>query len=307
VKLFIQKILCFGAAITGTLFIVIALLALVTDREHDYTLASSIRDIYMGDSRIELAINDSMLPNSLNLGASSESFYYSYYKLDRILKNTPTIRRVFLGIGHHSISSYYDRFVDGHFSVAVAPRYFNLLPSEQQARILKANTGDFLKFMRNYILEGLTKLSTDNENLQTSAFANPFVNTHAVEASMDKRAQFQYYTNRRLNNFSDENMAYLQKIIRLCNERNVEIILLGCPQHAYYRQQIPKPYLEKLCEVIRCEQVRYIDLSAIVLNDAGYAPDGDHVSREGARETTLQLFDSLERRVHSKCEHGATH
>jgi hypothetical protein len=298
-KLFIQKIIFFGAAVIGVSFMVITIIAFATDRDDDYTLTSSIRDIYIGDSRIELAINDSMLPHSLNLGESSESFYYSYYKLAKILKNTPTIRRVFLGIGHHSISSYYDRFVDGHFSAAVAPRYFNLLPRGEQARILSANSGQFLKFMHNYIVEGLSKLSAKNEHVQAGSLSNPFVQSQAFETSMDKRAQFQYYTNKKLNGFSDENMEYLQRMIRLCNERNVEIILLGCPQHPYYTQRIPETYLQKLSEVIRREPVRYIDLSAIVLNENGYAPDGDHVSREGSQETTLRLLDSLEIKVSS--------
>jgi hypothetical protein len=85
-------------------------------------LDPSITKIFIGDSHMEKAINDSLLENSVNLAQSSESLYFSYYKLKILLEHNPTIKDVYLGFSYHSVSSYYDKFIFGEFSNAISSR-----------------------------------------------------------------------------------------------------------------------------------------------------------------------------------------
>ena len=98
-----------------------------------------IKNVYLGDSHIQYAINDSIIPNSLNLATTSESFYFSYYKLKLLLDNNPAVENVYLGFSYHSLSNYYERFISGDYSSAIAPKYFYILPSKEQFRMIYWN------------------------------------------------------------------------------------------------------------------------------------------------------------------------
>ena len=73
---------------------------------NDDQIKGNISDIYIGDSHIKHAINDSIIPNSLNIAESSESFYFSYFKLKILLENNPSIKKVHLGLSYHNLSNY---------------------------------------------------------------------------------------------------------------------------------------------------------------------------------------------------------
>lgn len=298
---FLRKIALF---ISIALFLVTALVLAVfffTDGDSNYRLDPTITDLYIGDSRIELAINDSLLPNSLNLGANSESYYYSYYKLEKILRNNHTIKRVFLGIGHHSFSSFYDRCVTDRFAEETAPRYFNLLPRNEQLRIINAEEVNTGRLLRNYILEGLKKLFNGRKNRYNGSFSNDLLVSNAKLPTIDKRAQFHYFTNKHLNGYSEQNIEYLRKIIGLCAVKNIELIALSAPQHSHYKNQIPTNFLEKYCAIIEQEKLNYIDLSSLPLQDDCFAPDGDHVSMKGANIATTELRKLLQAGTWSEC------
>ena len=89
-------------------------------------LDNSITTVFLGDSHIEQAINDTLLENCINLGQNSESLYFSYFRLKVLLESNPSIKVVCLGFSYHSLSSYYDKFIVGEFSNAISNRYFCL-------------------------------------------------------------------------------------------------------------------------------------------------------------------------------------
>jgi hypothetical protein len=106
---------------------------------------------------------------------------------------------------------------------------------------------------------------------------------------MDKRINFQYFADGCLNEFSFINMAYFEKIVNLCKDYNVEIILLNAPLHPYYKKMIPAEYESKYSELINCYKLAVIDFSSICNDDCCFTPDGDHVSLKGAMEVTEEI------------------
>ncbi|MFN5619707.1 MAG: hypothetical protein ACK478_00245 [Flavobacteriales bacterium] len=268
-------------------------LLVFTDTNEDFQLPADVTSLYMGDSRMELGINDALLEHSQNCGAQSESFYYSYFKLKKLLQNNSGIHRVYLSVGHHSFSSYYDRFVDGNFSASVAPNYIGILPSHEQSRILAANSENALKFSRNFFLQGFKKLFRNDGNLGTGGFNNLFQDSKSSTSAMDKRFRFQYYTNQKLNATSEETLTYLKLISQLCAEKGVELIAISLPVHPYYFEHIPGEYREAFCKNLEDMQLKFFDLSQLPLSDDCYAPDGDHLSAKGADIATLRLKEII--------------
>ena len=158
-KRFLRKTLTFliiptiiGSSIF-TLFVI-----WITNLSSEYQLKSDIRNIYIGDSHIEKAINDSIMPNSLNLGTTSESFYFSYYKLKLLLNNNPHVKKVYLGFSYHNLSNYYEKFISGDYSVIIAPKYFYILPPKEQFKMVYWNKKKLISFIKTTIEKRFTKL-----------------------------------------------------------------------------------------------------------------------------------------------------
>ena len=101
-------------------------------KSKSFRIDDTITEVFLGDSHVRYALNDSLLKNSINLGNSSESVYFSYYKLDQLLKSKHSIETVYLGFSYHNISDYYDGYINGQYALSVAPNYFYLLPFREQ-------------------------------------------------------------------------------------------------------------------------------------------------------------------------------
>ena len=72
---------------------------------------NGINTLVIGDSHTELAINDSLLNNTLNISTPAEGYIFTYMKLRNILKNNSQIRNIMLGVSYHNFSSYYDKYI----------------------------------------------------------------------------------------------------------------------------------------------------------------------------------------------------
>ncbi len=260
--------------------------------DSEFDLDTDIHTVFIGDSHVQQGINDSLLPHSLNLGTSSESFYFSYFKLEKLLSRNPSINKVCIGISYHSLSSYYDNFISGNKSAAISPKYFYLLPFSQQLKLLSWNKSNMVSFLKGIGKKGFHKIRGTDDFLHMGGYSSRFDKTKAVKSSMDKRIHFQYYSNEKTTNFSELNLHYFDKIIELCSRNGIEIVAINTPLHPYYLKQVPTPFKNKLTEVIQSKNINYIDFSGLELSDSCFIPDGDHVSKLGATTISKKLLDS---------------
>ena len=255
-------------------------------------LDSSITKIFMGDSHIEQAIDDTLLENSVNLAQNSESLYFSYYKLNILLEHNPSIKEVYLGFSYHSVSSYYDKFIFGEFSNAISSRYFSLLPFKEKLKILIANRNDFFSYLKVVTKNDILNIWREKKTFQ-GGFANSFSNTKASEESIEKRVLFQYYNKGSLNEYSLKNIEYLNKIKDLCKNSNVNLILVNTPVHKLYKNKIPKKFKIKFEQLSESTKIKILDLSGLLSEEYFFIPDGDHVSQKGAITTTEYIATKL--------------
>jgi hypothetical protein len=255
-------------------------------------LDTSITKIFIGDSHMEKAINDSLLENSVNLAQSSESLYFSYYKLKILLEQNTSIKEVYLGFSYHSVSSYYDKFIFGEFSNAISSRYFSLLPFREKVKILIANRNDFFSYLKVIVKNNILNIFREKKTFQ-GGFENLFSNTKASEKSIEKRVLSQYYNEGSLNEYSLKNIEYLTKIKDLCNKSNVNLILVNTPVCTLYKNKIPKKFKVKFEQLSESEKIKTLDLSDLLSEEYFFIPDGDHVSQKGANKTTEYIAQKL--------------
>ncbi|MBK8983741.1 MAG: hypothetical protein IPM38_15840 [Ignavibacteria bacterium] len=272
------------------IIIFIAFSSIVSSVSKEYKLEPDISEIYIGDSHIQCSVNDSLISGSKNLRHTSESFYFSYYKLKLILEANPNIKKIYLGFSYHSLSDYYDDFITGKYSRSISPDYFFILPLSEQINFITRGAEDFPSYIKSILISGNENLSEGNIYTFAGRYLNRFKESSAAQFSMDKRLKFQYYKDKKLNEFSEINLRYLNEIIALCKRYNIDLILLNTPLHPYYRSKLPVEYINKYRSITERNDLKVIDLSSISLEDDCYIPDGDHVSEKGSLLMTKELI-----------------
>jgi hypothetical protein len=289
-RTFIKKILAFVA-----LPLILAIPVLVwfsmwiSQLSSEYHVDPNVKSIFIGDSHIQNAINDAQLPASINLASNSESFYFSYYKLLMLLRSNPSVENVYLGFSYHSLSDYYDDFISGEYSAVTAPKYFFLLPPSEQLKMVYWNSHKLPSFTKSIVKEGFKKLNKPNYHPFFGGYVNEFPISSAVDSSMNKRLNFQYFTDGKLNGFSETNTEYLLKIVDLCKEKNINLYALNTPLYEYYHTRVPEAFKENLRSAIEENQINYIDYSDLLKERSYFIPDGDHVSVSGAVAVCTEL------------------
>lgn len=292
-KTSIQKILLslLSIIVVAILFALLFLLA-TSAKSKSFTIADTYTEVFLGDSHVRYAVNDSLLKNSTNLGNSSESTYFSYYKLHQLLKSNQSIRTVYLGFSYHNISDYYDEYISGQYALGVAPNYFYLLPFTEQLQMIGWNTKRLPLFVKAILKSGVKIWR--NQNTFTGGFDNPHINTTANQATMDERLALQYYSNDTLNSFSTLNLKSFVNIVALCKEKQVELVIVNTPMHPYYQSKVPQEFIDKYHSLIHEYNLRTIDLTLLQLPDSGFQGEGDLVSITGALRATEEMKSIIE-------------
>jgi hypothetical protein len=283
-KRFLKQLLLFISVLTGIILLPFLILDYFNNKIFsEYKVNPDINTLFIGDSHVRLAMNDSIIKNSINISQNAESFCFSYYKIKTLLNNNPSIRKVYLGLSYHCLSSYYDDLIYGKYSDEIASRYFFILPFKEKINFIGYNLKSLQPFLKKTFNAGRYNITVkDNNYLFLGYYENPFNSFAAEEKSMDRRLSEQFYTNGTLTPFSDFNISYLEKIIELCKEKKVTLVTLNTPLHPYYKSKIPEAYTKRYNEIISANHLAVEDFHNIPLNDSCYTPDGDHVTTQGA-------------------------
>ena len=289
-KRFIKRLILFFAF---PLVILLLGYVIALKKVNSYQPQKNIIICYIGDSHIQKAIDDKLIPNSKNFGKSAEQYLHSYYKIKLLLKDNPQIKKIYLGFSYHNLSAYSDEFTDGEKTAFVGTKYFFLLPAEEQFKMLKS-----AKENRNILLKNLVK-ELVNSNIKKTKdlefigfYQNKFNNSKADVKSINKRVRQHFYKDNKIIPFSQKNIYYLKKIIELCKEKNLELTIINSPLHPIYKSKIPAKYTNFYMDFCKKNQLNVLDLSEMKLAEDCYIFDGDHVSAKGS-EIVTKHFQKL--------------
>ena len=259
---------------------------IVSYNTKNYRVNEDVKKLFLGDSHLEYGIIDTMLLNSKNLSKGAESFYYSYHKLKLVLTSS-NVKSVYLGFSYHNLSSAYDQWTYGNGNFDFPSSYFYLLPFSEKLNLILWNRNHLSFFFKNTILKGFD--SFINGPTFLSNFHIYSKDSKAESDRMDRKLTF-FYEDRE-SSFSNLNIKYLNKIIRLLKSKKIELVFVNTPIHPYYFSKIPKPYFVKFDSIINTNNIKLIDFNKLnITNDDYYMPDGEHVNARGANLITNELM-----------------
>jgi hypothetical protein len=261
----------------------------VSSNAFNYISAPSV---FAGDSHIEQTINDSLTNKFVNIGQISESYYFTYYKLKLLFETNTSVNQVFLGFGCHSLSSYFNMFIDGKFSNTVSSKYFFILPMKEKIRIIICKRNEVVPFLKAILKTGFQNIASKKKTFQ-GGFTNEFISSIALNKSMQERIEFQYFENGTMNDFCESNIVYLYKIAELCRAKKIKLVFVNTPLHEQYKSMIPQKFTERYSQIIADLGIDLLDMSNLLKEDDYFFSDGEHVSLKGARTTTEWIVNNL--------------
>jgi len=263
-----------------------------------------------GDSHAEATVNPVLLPHSVNIAKSAENYFFSYYKIRHFLEKNPQISVVVLGCSWHNFPrNFQESYIFGAKLYSMES-YFPLL-DQFGKEIIKSRKSTYLVPWCRYTLglplqlyldkllhRKLLGLSLGRQDFMFFGGYRALSTTNIDPVNINKKLQ-RYYQGSSITDAdtSPYMIEYLYKIVRLCSDRNIKLVLINSPVHNLYRQGVPVSAthdLERLQAHIKAKfnNVEYLNLSNYQLPDQ-YFYDGDHLNKSGADIITKYLAAML--------------
>ena len=252
-----------------------------------FVLPSNTKRLILGNSHAECALNDELIDNSMNLANSAESYFYTYYKLKKILENNSQVDTIFLefntgAFNRHSetwdtIPSKYARYsevVDFSGIKNLFLKYtlatINIIIKSSMSNFFTKNRKIIDGYWGGYLYLKRDKLSESIERYKNDK------NFNKVEGD------FPEY-------ISKFHIEYLKKIIKLCEENNVEIFLIRSP--IFYLVDDDNKKQIYFIKNKYFNEVKLLDFANFPLDNDQYG-DTDHLNYRGARKFSV-FFNNL--------------
>jgi hypothetical protein len=239
----------------------------------------------VGDSHMMWSIDDAKIPGLRNISLNAEGYKYTYLKLQHLLENEHGLTRLYVGVGYHSFSSYFDEYIHGATFHRFAERYLSVMTSGDYAELLRSAPLHALGLAQGIVQRGF-KTGLKGECMLYGRFPEDRKTATLDRRTLEVRIREQFYEGGRVVETSTSNLEYLEKIVALGRAHGLDVILLSAPLHPEYARRVPEVYRRKPREFAQHHGLALYTFDDMTLTDAQVLPDGDHTNYDGAMITT---------------------
>lgn len=285
---FIKSTLLFSMFITALIALFIVLPEFILNENADFKLEKSSKFIVIGHSHSECAFDDSFISDFTNLAESGESYFYTYFKLKKVLEQNANIETVFIEFTNNQINSMMDDWIwdDRHISFRY-PKYSPFMDFQDKYVLASHNFDGFMNAISLSSKENVQRILSNNYNFEIGAHLSINVTDPAkldsLIAASELEKDFEEV------GLSEINLRYLVKITKLCKEKGKRVIFIRSPMHERY----PGYSNESQYQAIRKKYfstIEYLDFSKFPLTKSDYF-DLHHLNRNGAQKFS-KWFDA---------------
>jgi len=276
--------------------VVLALKVISTYKSHRI-LRNLIKDhkvLIMGDSHAQAGFNPSLIKGAINIAHYDESYLFSYYKLKKISRYNNNIETIILSFSYHNLSGYFEEFNNERFSSS-AISYLSYLDTEG---LLAFSGNDYFKMIKMYfhkVRHDISKLLLLKNGRHSSLEdIEPWGGFHIsnrnnLETPVLNKAILKHYHSPQ--QFSINQIKYLNKIVKYCHESNIDLILVHTPKHYKYKECVTEDFKIEYNNTINSffNKVTFIDGLNYELTNSDFG-DFDHLNSSGANIFTSHLI-----------------
>lgn len=278
----------------------------VEKRAHIYKLYNNFLSkkedaeiLLIGDSHIgDDIVTDKLKYKTINLGIPGTGYIEFYYLFKHYIHEMPKLKVLILEIDYNNFSSYrcnsftkfpfWNKFID-----------YKELEKFKGKSIIQNQYKNFTllddQLGRGFFIENIFTLPLNENQWQEikKAWGYP------KEPSPKERAQ-SHYENRNL--YNDDIFYYFDKIIDLCNENKIKVIVIQLPISNEYSMESRKyakiDYFKKFLKdnlLFHSRVYKYLDYESLFLDKQNlFKSNGDHLNNDGAKIFTEIFSKELE-------------
>jgi hypothetical protein len=262
----------------AVLLVTLSVLRIEKKKSNAWKMNKNVEVLFIGDSHIEVGIDDKLRNNIVNFSQSGDNYLYTYIKLKNILEHNSNIKTVVLGIDAHNIDSnaieWYQNYNYLTFKFAKIYPFASL---EDITTLFKFNGLDMLRNLPNIVSyknlkkTNLSEFGEFKKSLDTLVINNikPCIE---IEKPMISNLQF----------------MYLNKIRKSLLEKNIDLILLTMPVHKS-KLKCNSKLENEILKYSKFYNLEYINLKNYILEDSDFS-DEYHLNSNGAHKITTEIL-----------------
>lgn len=290
--LFLKKLGLFFILLLGVSVLVFGFQTWTVRKQANFKFSKNYKYLMLGHSHPECAYNDSLIANFKNAASSGESYFYTFYKLKKILEQNNDIETVLIEFTNNQVNAGMDNWIWGDKYISkFYPKYGSFLDFEDTCLLMKHNLGSLLNNFS--VLQKKNLIMGLNDDYNFIGRIGGYV--YYKENNLKNSIKFQNddgenKIDKNKKNISEMNILYLEKMIALCKSYGKEVVFIRSPQHASHNSRNNETkflhiYSQKFSEV------PLLDLNDFEIPDGGFK-DLEHLNYKGAQIISKKL-DSL--------------
>ena len=245
--------------------------------------------ILVGHSHSECAFNDSLIDGLANFACSGESYFYTYYKTRKLIEQNPQVNTIFIEFTNNQIDRYIDDWIwDNDHMPNRFSKYALFMDKEGYKLLYQKNPSCFKKSLiptlrNNFII--LYKGLKYTDDLGGYRYLDRDKTDSLVAAISDKKISKNIPHER-----SIQNIEYLSKLVKYCENNNVKVFLFRSPLHekygGFHNEQVFQNLLSN-----EFSNLEFLDFAKFSLPNSEFG-DLQHLNFKGAKKFSV-WFDSL--------------
>ncbi len=279
--------------------VIIATWMMYNYRVEHSSFNKGISILICGDSHTESSINDSILLHSINISNSSEHYLYTYSILNHILKHNTQIKTIILGCSFHSFHQNYDSYLfEEEKAQGMYLRYLPLLDAEFITKIAFKNGSGIVKSASTLYDKMFTSIIHHSTSYQDYPFTGRYYKSsksNLNDTTINTSVKRHYYKeNGEEQGFSAYQKYYLNKIVDLCQQQKVRLVIINTPLNKAYYAKIPEKFIKDYYAYISSihQRIAFLDFHSLEFDNKCYG-DGDHLNALGARVFSIKVDSAL--------------
>lgn len=271
----------------STIFFIVAIICFVafwgilcSNRNETMRLPENCNIVFLGNSHMECAINDTILKNSFNFGRSAEHMEFIYCKIKLLKRYNPQLDTVIIGYDNVILAQHSNEA----FNTALfSPYYYDTYEIEDLYSLCKYSSFSYIEshithpfnwFKLTQILKSYLDEKVSIKNMSNMG--------GYLYLSRDKLAEHINLTHGKSHNkdeYEELSIYFLNNIINYCKNNCITLIFLCPPQHSkspldssFYREFHNDYY----------NNIKFYDFKVFELPDSCFG-DLNHLNYKGAR------------------------
>ena len=278
---FIKRVLAFVFIVITVFFVDLSSQKSLLFKAEDLKLPKEIKILILGHSHSAMAYNDKYLNNVFNLSEEGEAYLYTYFKAKKVIESNPQIKKVYIEFTNNQIyKKDMNDWMWGDDQIQYRiKRYGVLLDKEALQLLYSKNPNGFTNAFSKSLFDNLRRFFYNNKGIVLKGGMGGY--TPCDKILLDSVVSSKIKKHKVLNEISEYNILYLQKIVKYCQDRGLEVCLLRSPMHKNYDISFSE---YKFQEILRTKfkNVEWLDNKDFPIPDKGFY-DSEHLNSYGAK------------------------